>query len=70
MGSVNRISVVARTVPALDNRTEMCVYESVFQAAFKPAIVVCEPSKIMLILDSATRRYVSKDLFWNYWGRV
>jgi hypothetical protein len=63
MGSVNRISVVARTVPARDNRTDVCVYASVFQAAFKPTVVVFEPSKIMLILDSTTRRYVSKDLF-------
>jgi len=57
-------------VPAEDNRTDICVYTSLFQAAFKPAIVVFETSKIMLILDSATHRSVSKDLFWNYWGRV
>jgi hypothetical protein len=67
MGSVNRISVVARTVPEQDNRTDVCVCECVcvcvFQAAFKPAVVVFESSKIMLILDSATRRSVSKDLF-------
>jgi len=65
MGSVNRISVVARTVPTQDNRTDVCVYmyASVFQAAFEPAIVVFEPSKIMPILDSATRQSVSKGLF-------
>ena len=60
MGSVNRISVVARTVLAQDNRTDVCICIRV------PGSVQTRDCSVraiqdMLILDSATRCSVSKD---------
>jgi hypothetical protein len=63
IGSVDGICVAAGTVPTQDSRTDRCVYASMLQAVFEPAIVAFEPSKIMHILDRAASESLSKDLF-------